>query len=135
MNKIILIGNVGSVQEMKTTQSGVEVGGFSLAVKGNQKDENGEYIAEWFKITAWRKLAELCDKYVSKGHKVAVVGSVALKLYTKSDGSPGASMEVTADSVEFLTPRGTSTYNDNDNPVPAQSKSDFIRVDDEELPF
>lgn len=133
INKIILIGNVGSTPELKTTGSGIAVANFSLAVN-DRKKADGTQDTSWFKVVVWRQLAELCEKFVEKGRKVAIVGSVRLSLYTKSDGTQGASMEVTADEVEFLSPKGERSEV-NDNPAPAQSKNEFIRVDDEELPF
>lgn len=130
MNRLVLIGNVGSTPELKTTGSGIAVTNFSLAVN-DRKKADGTQDTVWFKVVAWRQLAELCEKFIEKGRKVAIVGSVRIILYTKSDGTQGANMEVTADEVEFLSPKGERS-DGNDNPA---KRNEFVRVDDEELPF
>lgn len=69
-----------------------------------EKKENGNGSdADFFRVSAWRKLGENCAKYVKRGMKVAVVGPVSLHKYTNSKGEANASMEVNADDVEFLT--------------------------------
>lgn len=105
MNKITIIGNLTRDPELRTTQSGVQVCSFTVAVNRRRTDGN-QPEADFFRVTAWRKLAENCGKYLAKGRKVAVVGSVSVSTYQGNDGQTKASMEVTADDIEFLTPKG-----------------------------
>ncbi|NLC33604.1 MAG: single-stranded DNA-binding protein, partial [Clostridiales bacterium] len=97
--------------------------------------------ADFFRVTAWRQLGENCNRYLAKGRKVAVVGSVQVNTYTAGDGTTRASLEVTADEVEFLSPRGEgdggSGYQAEQSPSQSSggTNSGFVKVDDEELPF
>ena len=103
MNKIFLIGNLTRDPEMRQTDSGIPVCNFTLAV--NKRSQSDHPEAEYFRVTAWRGLAEICSKYLAKGRKAAVTGTVCASAYIAQDGHPRASMEVTADDVEFLSPR------------------------------
>lgn len=89
---------------MRATQSGISVCTFSVAVN-RRRTQEGQPEADYFRVTAWRQLGENCGKYLAKGRKVCVVGPVALSVYTGNDGNQRAQMEVTAEDVEFLTPR------------------------------
>lgn len=135
MNKVFLIGNLTSDPESRTTQSGVSLCSFTIAVnrrRGNNA-EAGRPEADFFRITAWRQLGEICGKNLSKGKKVAVVGTVSASAYAARDGSPKASLEVQADDVEFLTPKG-ETPTAAPQKATARVPSGFIEVT-EELPF
>lgn len=124
MNKLTIIGSLGKDPELRTTQSGINVCTFSVAVN-NRKGET-----TWFRVSAWRGLAETCSKYLAKGRKVAVVGSVSAQAYMGSDGTAKASLELTADDVEFLSSRNEQSETTTD--VPAG----FVEVgDDEPMPF
>ncbi len=105
MKKIVLIGNLTRDPELRTTQSGVPVCTFSVAVNRRRSAAAGQPEADFFRITTWRQLAENCNRFLKKGNKVAVVGDISLNQYKDSNGLPRYSMEVTADEVEFLTPR------------------------------
>ena len=136
MNKITIIGNLTRDPELRSTQSGIPVASFTVAVNRRKSNnaEAGQPEADFFRVTAWRQLGELCSKYLSKGRKVAVIGSVQVSTYTANDGTTRASLEVTADEVEFLSPANQGEYQDNSQ-TPRDGQSSFIRVDDEELPF
>ena len=131
MNKLTIIGALGNDPELKSTKSGIPVCTFSVAVNGKKGDEK---TTTWFRVTAWRQLGELCSKYLTKGRKVAVVGSVQVSTYTGSDGSTRASLEVTADEVEFLSAANQGEYQERGQETRDQQNG-FVRVDDEELPF
>lgn len=105
MKKIVLIGNLTRDPELRTTQSGVPVCTFSVAVNRRRTAEAGQPEADFFRITTWRQLAENCNRFLKKGSKVAVVGDISLNQYKDSNGLPRYSLEVQADEVEFLTPR------------------------------
>ena len=107
MNKLTIIGNLTRDPEVRTTATGINVCSFTVAVnrRGRRDDQNGQPEADFFRVTAWRQLADICGKYLAKGRKVAVIGPVSVHTYTGSDGTTRASLEVTADDVEFLSSR------------------------------
>lgn len=104
MNRLIITGNCTKDPEMRTTPAGKTVCTFSVAVNRRQKRE-GQPDADFFRVSAWDALGENCGKYLVKGKKVAVVGSVSVHAFTGQDGKAGASLEVVASEVEFLSPR------------------------------
>lgn len=143
MNKVFLIGNLVRDPETKTTQSGVSLCVFTIAVNRRRANtaQAGQPEADFFRITAWRQLGEICSKYLAKGRKVSVTGSVSASAYQGNDGQPRASLEVQADDVEFLTPKN-ETAQDNpshDKPyeeqLPIPDNRGFVQVDEEDLPF
>ena len=111
---IIAVGNVGREPEMRYTPSGKPVTSFSLATNRSYQNPNGEKVDEtiWFKVTVWDKLAETCNQYLHKGSKVLIEGRLvpdkngSPKVWTRQDGTPGASFEITASTVRFLSQRG-----------------------------
>jgi single-strand DNA-binding protein len=114
---LTIIGNLTKSPECRTTPAGKDVCSFTVAVnrrgkKDNQNNQQPE--ADFFRVTAWDNLAKLCGQYLSKGRKVAVVGPVSLHTYTTQDGRSGASLEVTANDVEFLSPKGDGMTPVND---------------------
>ena len=96
MNNLTIIGNLSRDPELRSTPSGVAVCTFTVAVNRRNNE------ADFFRCTAWRQLAENCQRFLAKGRKVAVRGSVSLNTYTAKDGTTKASLEVNADEVEFL---------------------------------
>ena len=114
---IIIIGRLGRDPEMRYTPSGQPVTSFSVASNRSYTDANGQKTDEtiWFRVTAWGKQAEICNQYLKKGSKVLVEGRLVPdknggpRIWTKQDGTPGASFEVTASTVRFLSTRGEGT--------------------------
>ena len=141
MNKVFIVGNLTRDPELRSTRDGISVCSFTVAVNRRQRNaEAGQPEADFFRVTAWRQLGENCAKYLAKGRKVSVTGSVSASAYTAQDGSARASLEVTADDVEFLTPRGEvgdmPAAPRAQAPAPAAPQSNgFVQVDDDELPF
>ena len=142
MNKAILIGNLATDPETRTTASGVSVCTFRLAVQRRFANQQGVREADFLNIVAWRQTAELCARYLSKGRKVAVEGSIQTRSYDAQDGSKRYVTEIVADNVEFLgSPQGERQQRADDAPPPPPeptgfSGSDgFTDVDDDELPF
>ena len=127
MNRVTLIGNLCGDPQMKSTASGVRVGGFTLAVDRRGKAEEGQPGADFFRVTLWRQLAESCARYLRKGSMVCVEGEIRAVAWLAGDGSPRASLEVTARDVAFL---GKSMGRD-----PEDSGAAFVPVTDEDLPF
>ena len=98
MNNCTFIGNLGQNPEIKYLESGDTVCSFSIGVRGRKK---GETL--WVSVSVWGKNAENCQTYLAKGKKVAVAGSVSVRAYEKNNGEAGASLELNANQVEFLS--------------------------------
>ena len=124
MNTVMLIGNLVRDPEARTLANGINLTTFTIAVNGRGKDADTTY----FRVTTWRQLAENCSRFLEKGKKVAVLGSVSLSTYTKKDGTGGASLEVNADQVEFLSPKGEKSD-------PVDKQSGMVVVNQDDLPF
>lgn len=105
MNKITIIGNLTRDPEIAETPTGVTVCKFGVAVNRNYKDDNGEVVTDFFNVVAWRKLAETCGRYLAKGKKVAIVGTLQNRSYTDRDGIKRYVTEIIAEEAEFLTPK------------------------------
>ena len=104
MDKITIIGNLGSDPEMRYTQGGDAVTSFSVASNRRWKNKDGESQEEvtWFRVTCWRKLAEVAGEYLEKGKQVYVEGRVKVNTYENRNGERQASLEVTANDIQFL---------------------------------
>lgn len=111
MNKILLIGNLGRDPEMTYTPKGTAVTRFSLAVSRNTKSPSGEkqIETEWFNITAWNQLAEICSQYLKKGQKVYIEGRLTQRRYTDKNGVERTAVDVIVNDMEMLTPKSQST--------------------------
>lgn len=112
---LIFIGNLGRDPEMRYTPSGQPVTSFNVACSRQYTGSTGQVVKEtvWFRVSVWGKQAETCNTYLKKGSKVLVEGrlvpdqaSGGPKTFTRQDGTTGASYDVTASMVRFLTPRG-----------------------------
>ena len=110
MNSLHIIGNLTRDPETRTTPSGSTVCSFTVAVNRRKKVQ-GQPDADFFRVSAWNQLGENCQKYLAKGRKVSVVGSVTAHAYSMQDGKPGASLEVMANDVEFLSSKGEAESN------------------------
>lgn len=136
MNKLTIIGNL--TRDPDSRQVGDKtVCNFTIAVNRRKKVE-GQPEADFFRVAAWGKTGENCQKFLTKGRKVAVVGSVSVSTYTAQDGSTRASMDVHAEDVEFLS----STNNSGDTAaVPAEASEPAVDpsgatvVTTDDLPF
>lgn len=103
--QITLVGNLGNEPEMRYTTSGVPVASFSLAVNKSWTSEDGtkQDKTTWFRVTVWRKQAEIVSQYLTKGKQVLVIGEVEeARPWTDKNGEARASLEVTASHVRFL---------------------------------
>lgn len=142
MNKVIMIGNMANDPEARTTQSGISQSTFRIAVQRRFANQQGVREADFFTVIAWRQTADFCNRYLSKGRRVAVEGSIQNRSYDAQDGSKRYVTEIIADSVEALGGREEGSQPRRDNgptPPPVQpappSMNDFTEVDDDELPF
>ena len=159
MNKVILIGRLTRDPELRYTSSNVATATFSIAVDRTFTNQNGEREADFVNIVVWRKQAENCKNYLTKGSQVAIEGRIQTRSYDGQDGQKRYVTEVVADNVQFLGTRGQNTnggsmdsqpaFNDNATPYDFASApqttdvsndpfADFgssIEISDDELPF
>lgn len=128
MNKAIMIGNLTKAPELRATQDGRAVCNFTLAVNRRMKKGAEHPEADYFRVTAWDKLAENCGKYLDKGKKACVTGPVTLQHYADRDGVIRYSLQLDAQDVEFLSPR-------QDAAASADESAGYVRVEDEDGAF
>ena len=131
MNSLTIIGNCTKDPELRTTPTGKNVCTFTVAVNRRKKIE-GQPEADFFRVSAWDQLGENCQKYLTKGKKVCVVGSVGVHVYTNSKGEAAANLEVLAREVEFLSPRQEEAPA---QPVQKDQQTQMEVVDTADLPF
>lgn len=138
MNKAILIGNLANDPESSTTQSGIAKCTFRLGVQRKYANQQGQREADFLPIVCWRQTAENCARYLSKGRKVAVEGTIQTRSYDAQDGTKRYVTEIIAEHVEFLgggnNQQQAPAAPANAAPAPA-SNGGFTEVDDDELPF
>ena len=130
MNQLNIIGGLTRDPESRTTQSGKQVCTFTVGVNRRNDREKSDF----FRVNAWGELGNNCARYLSKGKRVRVTGSVSLSTYTAQDGTTRANLEVLAQDVEFLSPASQGQQNAPQAPK-ADAQSGFVQVDEEELPF
>jgi single-strand DNA-binding protein len=142
MNKLTIIGNLTRDPESRTVSTGNTVCSFSVAVNRRRSSQNANQPeADFFRVSAWDKLGENCQRFLAKGRKVAVVGPVSVSTYEAKDGSGTRfNMEVRAEDVEFLSSRqddqGAPAAGAPANAGNANAKENgFAEVDDDDLPF
>ena len=147
MNKAILIGNLANDPESRTTQSGIAQCTFRLAVQRRFANAQGVREADFLTIVCWRQTAELCARYLSKGRKVAVEGSIQTRSYDAQDGTKRYVTEVVVDNIEFAGSRGEASRPRDEAPLPpvppagnpgagsGSAPGGFTEVEDDELPF
>ena len=104
-NKIILVGNLGRDPELRYTPDGTPVCSFSLATNEKRRDratgENND-VTTWFRVTLWRRQAEVASQYLSRGKPVYIEGRLRVEEYTDRDGKTRHSLEVTATDMQFI---------------------------------
>lgn len=132
MNKIFLIGNLTRDPETRTTPNGKTVCGFDIAVNERR---GGQDNTTYFRISAWEKLGEICQRGLSKGKKVSVVGSVSARAYTDRNGKVNANLEVSAQDVEFLSPRDNYEHQERQAIQNENLPAGAIAVEMEDIPF
>lgn len=132
---LIVVGNLGKDPEMRYTPSGKAVTSFSVASSRQYTNSNGQSVKEtiWFRVSVWDKVAETCNNYLHKGSKVLVEGRLQVdekgnpRTFTRNDGTTGASFEINAQTVRFLSPKGEG------EPVPGEDVDSPVEEGD--IPF
>lgn len=136
---IILVGNLGRDPEMRYTPSGQAVTNFSIAVNDGYTNSQGEKVDRtiWVRVSTWGKQAEICKQYLAKGRRVLVEGRLVPdpntggpRIWNRQDGTPGASFEVSATVVRFLSSRG-----EGEGGFQAEESMGVIDGGDDNIPF
>ena len=135
MNKVILVGNLTRDPELSETPSGIPVCSFAIAVSRDYANAEGNRETDFFNITVWRGRAENCGKYLKKGNKVAIVGSLQNRSYDDKDGNKRYVTDVVANEVEFLTPKSASNDSEDEPSSARRERPQLEAIDDNQLPF
>lgn len=123
VNRVTLLGRVGTDPEMRYTPSGTAITRLRLATDRPSKDGEGEKVTDWHTIIAWGKLAEAVDSYVQKGTRIYVSGRLQHHSYEDSEGQKRNQTEVHAQEIVFLDVKNGGA--DNDNSAPQDDDSPF----------
>lgn len=144
LNYDVKTGRLTADPELRTTQNGIPVVGFSLAVQRNYK-VNDEYPTDFLNFVAWRGTAEFICKHFRKGNLITVEGALETRKYTDKDGNPRTAYEIKVDRAHFCESAGSRQNNNGDNPPAADSVGGFTPVfpnttegfvdSDDDLPF
>ena len=147
MNKAILVGNLTRDPEMRTTPSGVSCATFTVACQRRFANQQGVREADFINCVAWRSTADFVGRYMTKGTKVAVDGTIQTRSYDAQDGTKRYVTEVVVDNIEFAGSRGEASRPRDEAPLPpvppagnpgagsGSAPGGFTEVEDDELPF
>lgn len=136
MNKLFLIGNLTRDPEMSETSSGVAFCRLGIAVNRPYSGNDGERMTDFFNVTVWRNHAENCGKYLKKGSKVAIVGSLQNRSYEDKDGNKRQVTDIIASEVEFLSVRSQGEDGlDAPAPIRRNERPALEPVNEDDLPF
>jgi len=138
-NKITIVGYLGRDPELRYTPDGTPVCDFSVATTERRKDRSGEpqEITTWFRVTAWRRLAEVAGQYLAKGKQVYVEGRLIQREYQDRDGNTRFNLEVTASDIQFIGSRGDDAQSAKAEPVgrTPQETEQTSPVTEDDIPF
>ena len=142
MNKVFLIGNLTKDPELTSTSTGISVCKFTLAVSRRFMNADGTREADFLPIIVWRNQGENCAKYLKKGSKAALIGTIQTRSYDAQDGGKRYVTEIIADDVQFLSGRETvaeqALSEGGDAPAfepKKYEKKTELKPVDEDLPF
>lgn len=138
-NRITIVGYLGRDPELRYTPDGTPVCDFSVATTERRKDKSGELqdITTWFRVTVWRRQAELAGQYLAKGRQVYVEGRLIQREYQDRDGNTRFNLEVTASDIQFIGSRGEDAPQMRDEPRPKQHSQEPSQtpVTEDDIPF
>ena len=134
MNKWFATGNLTKDPELTTTTNGISVCRFSIAVSRRYVGASGERETDFINIVVWRGQAENCHKYLKKGSKCGIVGTLQTRSYDAQDGSKRYVTEVVADEVEFISTNRNQDGTSRED-APAEDVTELKPIDDDSLPF
>ena len=143
VNKVILVGNLGSDPELRSTPSGTSVCEFRLATNESWKGKDGQSQdrTEWHRIVVWGRLGENCSKFLSKGRQVFLEGRLQTRSWEDKEGNKRYTTEIVARDVQFLGSGGGGGQRGGDGPPPptddfgAASGGGFGGGGDDDIPF
>ncbi|MBI5972191.1 single-stranded DNA-binding protein [Staphylococcus caledonicus] len=142
LNRIVLVGRLTKDPEFRTTQNGVSVANFTLAVNRNFKNKNGEQQADFINVVVFRQQADNVNNYLSKGNLAGVDGRIQSRSYENKEGQRVFVTEVVADSVQFLEPKNNNQQNNQPQQQRGQAPAgnnpfgnNNADIDDDDLPF
>jgi single-strand DNA-binding protein len=138
-NKIIVVGYLGRDPEIRYTADGTPVCSFSVATTERKKDKSGEFqdITTWFRVSVWRRQAELANQYLSKGKQVYVEGRLSANEYQDRDGNTRTSLDIQATDIQFLSSRSENETGTKEEPGvrPQASTGASTNISDDDIPF
>ena len=148
-NKIIIVGYLGRDPELRYTPDGTPVCDFSVATTERRKDKSGDMqdITTWFRVTAWRRLAEIANEYLKKGKQVYVEGRLTQREYQDKDGVTRTTLDVQATDIQFIGPRGeeaggyreggyrAESPSPSPRPAPSAREEEPETITDDDIPF
>ena len=139
VNKVILIGNVGKDPDVRYLDSGVAVATFPLATtERGYTLQNGTQVpdrTEWHNVVLWRGLAQTAEKYVHKGDKLYIEGKIRSRSYDDQNGVKRYVVEIFADNMEMLTPRGNTQPQAPGAPASQPVQQPAMDNPSDDLPF
>lgn len=133
MNRIYLTGNLVRDPETRATSSGSTVCTFTIAVDRRGRNKEGDKQTDFFRINAWRSVGENCARFLHKGQKVGVFGELQASTYEAKDGTVKISLDVSADDVEFLSPK--SEGRKDEAPTQPTAQNGFTDISSDDIPF
>ena len=136
VNKVILVGNLGKDPELRYTQSGVAVCSFSLATTEKWSDQSGhaKEQTEWHRVQVWKRMAEVCSKYLKKGSSAYVEGRIQSRSWEDASGQKRTTTEIVAETVRFLGSSKNHGAHEH-QPIQNEAVADWERVMDPDIPF
>ncbi len=134
INKVILVGNLGKDPETFTFENGVKKVSFSLATTESYKDKEGNKIdqTEWHNVVLWRGLADVAEKYLSKGSQVYIEGKIKTRAWDDKDGNKRYTTEIYGDNMTMLGGRRDDSQTSGNTSKPADVK---VPEPEDDLPF
>ncbi len=137
VNKVILVGRLGADPEVRYTSNGTAVASFRMATSESwtNKDGQREERTEWHRIVAWRKLAEICGEYLSKGKQVYIEGRLQTREWEDRDGVKRWTTEITAQNMQMLGSPGDQVRTDEPTAPPPPGDREAGVAEDDDIPF
>lgn len=136
MNKSILVGNTGTDPQVRTLESGRKVANISLATQDFYKDKDGnrQTVTDWHKLVFWGRQADIVEKYVKKGDKLAVTGKIKSRSYDDADGVKRYVTEVVVENFEMIG-RASANENNSDVQNDVEETNASLNEGKDDLPF
>jgi len=139
INIATISGHLGKDPEVKHLDGGTAVAKFTMATTEKYKNKQGEFVSDttWHNITCWRSLAELAEKYLSKGKEITVIGKISNRSYEDKDGNKRYTSEIIADSIHFHGSKegAKNESQQSSQPVNHPEPPEELSSEGDDLPF